>query len=71
MIDAKVRLFGFVKFLELSRNNVSAKVFTQFEWLKKCTVTNRANRVICEHMERLIVGLNERFNDLKILEIPS
>ena len=71
LLDAKTKIFGFVRFLETSEKNVRAKQFTQFEWLKKCKVTNGAVKVISEHLNTLISDFNERFSDLKNMHIPS
>jgi len=67
----KERIFGFVRFLSLCRNNILPKATASFSWLKECDNTKYTNTVIAAHVEMLINDINEIFHDLKAIEFPS
>lgn len=71
LLDAKTKIFGFIKSLELCKTNVSAQNFRQFDWLKKSKVSGNAVKVISEHLDALINDFSRRFSDLKDFVIPS
>lgn len=71
LLDAKTKIFGFIKSLELCKTNVGAKNFGQFDWLKKSKVSDNAVKVISEHLDALINDFSRRFSDLKDFVIPS
>jgi len=50
----KERIFGFVRFLSLCRNNILPKATASFSWLKECDNTKYTNTVIAAHVEMLI-----------------
>ena len=70
LLDAKIKIFGFVRFLELSKGNILTAEFSQFECLSKCKVTNNAKKAIVGHMAALIEDFNERFEDIKCMKLP-
>ena len=68
LCDAKTKIFGFVTFFSLCRNNILSKRYDQFPWLKDSKFAQKANTVIAEHLKMLINDFNKRFRDLKAVE---
>jgi hypothetical protein len=70
IIDARTKIFGFITNIELKKRNLMNRNFEQFHWLKKCQVSDEALHVILNHLDVLIIDFNERFLDLKNINIP-
>ncbi|XP_067126888.1 SCAN domain-containing protein 3-like [Centruroides vittatus] len=71
LVDAKAKIFGFVKNLELSQKHLSNRNFEQFHWLNKCNVSDSAILEIVNHLKILITDFKERFADLKEMNFPT
>ncbi|XP_023213182.1 SCAN domain-containing protein 3-like [Centruroides sculpturatus] len=71
LVDAKAKIFGFIKNLELNQKHVSNKNFEQFHWLNKCDVSDSAILEIVNHLKILITDFKERFADLKEMNFPT
>ncbi|XP_067133809.1 protein FAM200C-like [Centruroides vittatus] len=71
LVDAKAKIFGFVKNLELSQKHLSNRNFEQFHWLNKCNVFDSAILEIVNHLKILIMDFKERFADLKEMNFPT
>ncbi|XP_067130994.1 zinc finger BED domain-containing protein 5-like [Centruroides vittatus] len=71
LVDAKAKIFGFVKNLELSQKHLSNRNFEQFHWLNKCNVSDFAILEVVNHLNILITDFKERFADLKEMNFPT
>ena len=46
LCDAKAKIFGFVTFISLCKDNIMSKCYVQFPWLKKCEITRRTQLLL-------------------------
>ncbi|GFV62386.1 protein ZBED8 [Trichonephila clavipes] len=70
-VDAKTKIFGFITNIELCQKHINNKNFEQFQWLRKCEVTDTALLAIVNHLNNLSANFNERFLDLKQIDFPT
>ena len=71
LVDAKAKIFGFITTLELCKQTISKRVFSQFQWLSKCEITSEATSTIIDHLNNLINDFNDRYSDLNSMFFPS
>ncbi|GFS51518.1 uncharacterized protein TNCV_549581 [Trichonephila clavipes] len=71
LLDVKMKIFGFVIFIEVCQKNISHKNFDQFHWLKTYEVTDAAVLVIVDHLKLMASDFKERFSDLKQIDFPT
>ncbi|XP_023241711.1 zinc finger BED domain-containing protein 5-like [Centruroides sculpturatus] len=71
LVDAKAKIFCFIKNLELNQKHVSNKNFEQFNWLNKCDVSDSTILEIVNNLKILITDFKERFADLKEMNFPT
>ncbi|XP_071041770.1 protein FAM200C-like [Parasteatoda tepidariorum] len=71
LVDAKVKIFGFITLIELYQIYINNKNLVQFHWLQKCEVNNTTLLAIVDHLKILSNDLKERFYDLKQIDFPT
>ncbi|XP_065654689.1 SCAN domain-containing protein 3-like [Hydra vulgaris] len=71
LVDAKVKIFGLITFIELFEKDVYQKQFEKFHWLQKCEITDTAILNIVEHLKNLSADLHGRFSGLIEINFPA
>ncbi|PRD30167.1 UNVERIFIED_CONTAM: hypothetical protein NCL1_27247 [Trichonephila clavipes] len=71
LVDAKMKMFDLVTFIEVCQKNISHKNFDQLYWLKKCEATDAAVLAIVNHLKIMASDFKERFSDLKQIDFPT
>ena len=71
LMDCKTQIFAFIDKLKYFTAQISRKNFSGFTQLGKCESSENIVRIISEHLSKLVVELNSRFSDLKLIKFPS
>ena len=71
LMDCKTQIFAFIDKLKYFTAQISRKNFSGFTHLGKCESSENIVRIILEHLSKLVVELNSRFSDLKLIKFPS
>lgn len=71
LLDAKIKIFGFVTKLRQYRAELSRREFDSFISLSKCDVSDETLTVIVNHIDSMITDFSQRFVDLEGMKFPS
>ena len=71
LMDCKTKICGFISKLNFLNAQILKNNLSQFTHLMKCEPTDDILRIISEHLSNLNAELNDRFSDLKGLNLPS